>query len=176
MDRSALDDIKKGFGVSVLDPHGTLVEGLLHKIPDKDIDRVIYLTWKDDGWVPLWNPLVVPPGVKASRVVDEILSAFQGVIGSSWGNRLEHLLRMGLRALCEIGSASFLDLYRLLDSNPKSSNAVRERIRREIKDRDLRHFWDVGVRDYGRQDFTPCIHVLSKLILTGECPSKTFSN
>ena len=35
METMILDDIRQGAGVAVIDPHGELVEGLLHLVPDQ---------------------------------------------------------------------------------------------------------------------------------------------
>jgi hypothetical protein len=42
MERMILDDLAKGFGVAVLDPHGDLVERLLCSLPEHEIERTIY--------------------------------------------------------------------------------------------------------------------------------------
>ncbi|MCA9428623.1 MAG: hypothetical protein KC994_26330, partial [Candidatus Omnitrophica bacterium] len=133
MSSMILDDIKKGHGVAIIDPHGTVVTQVLQRLPDDCEDRVVFLSWADMDWVPLWNPLLVSDSRRSGRVVEELIAAFQSIMGASWGNRLEHLLRMSIRALCEIGSTSFLDLYSLLDSGPKNVNLIRRRIQQEYR-------------------------------------------
>ena len=52
-----LHDIQAGYGVAVIDPHGSLVERLLSLIPRGHTDRVICLNPGERDWVPVWNPL-----------------------------------------------------------------------------------------------------------------------
>jgi hypothetical protein len=56
-----LDDIDKGMGVAVLDPHGDLVESLLYQIKEEHIERTIYFDPGERTHVPLWNPLKRTP-------------------------------------------------------------------------------------------------------------------
>ncbi|MGD2111233.1 MAG: type IV secretion system DNA-binding domain-containing protein, partial [Phycisphaerae bacterium] len=52
-----LNDIRRGDGVALLDPHGQLVEDLLPRIPAAHHERIIYINLGDKDWVPLWNPV-----------------------------------------------------------------------------------------------------------------------
>jgi hypothetical protein len=87
-----LQDIERGDGVGVLDPHGDLAERLLHLIPPSRMDRVILFDLSDRILLPLWNPVHVRPGQDRSRAADEIVTALRSIM-SGWGDRLEHLLR-----------------------------------------------------------------------------------
>ena len=51
-----MDDIKKGHGVAVLDPHGDMVDRILSLLPEEAIPRVVYFEPGNFDWVPLWNP------------------------------------------------------------------------------------------------------------------------
>jgi hypothetical protein len=81
----ALDDIDAGHGVTVLDPHGSLVDDLLARIPSFRLDDVILI---DPGtgvsYVPL-NPLVIhgasPEEYVRARdhAIDDLLDVFDAV-------------------------------------------------------------------------------------------------
>ena len=61
------EDIKKGNGLGVIDPHGDLVEALLCLIEEKYVERTIYFNPGDPNYVLLWNPLKRSSGQDIGR-------------------------------------------------------------------------------------------------------------
>src|ERR1041385_1042134 len=55
-----VQDIMNGEGVSVVDPHGELVESILEKIPENRLEDVIYLNPADDEYAIGFNVLELP--------------------------------------------------------------------------------------------------------------------
>jgi len=94
MREMARHDIRRGEGVVVIDPHGSLIEELLCFIPPEHAERIIYFNPGDapngPGHVPIWNPLLGGPGANPGRIADNLVSAFKSVV-DGWGDRLEHL-------------------------------------------------------------------------------------
>jgi type IV secretory pathway TraG/TraD family ATPase VirD4 len=78
----ALQDIEEGRGVTVLDPHGPLIEQLLDRIPARRRDDVILLDPADAEWCTGVNPLAISTDdpiqyvAERDRVIDELLDTF----------------------------------------------------------------------------------------------------
>ena len=161
-----LDDLARGDGVAVLDPHGDLVERLLDLLPSSAADRVIYLNPGDLQWVPIWNPLALVPGQDAGRMADDLVGAFKSFV-TGWGDRLEHLLRHAIHALLHIPGSTLLDVYNLLRNKSSDSLALRRLIRQWVDNDVAQEFWEQDFANYRKEDIGPPRHKLSKLLLSG---------
>jgi len=107
-------DIEKGNGFGVIDPHGDLIEdikGFLACDYDNSRDekkiseRVILIDPTDPDFTVTFNPLDKLPGVSAAEQANELIGAFKKIWADSWGVRMEDLLRNSLIALRETGLA-----------------------------------------------------------------------
>lgn len=162
----ALNDIRQDYGVAILDPHGRLVQRLLHLIPPEQVDRVIYVDFGDPDWVPIWNPLHRTEGMSRSRVADDLVRAFKSVV-TGWGDRLEHLLRHALLALLHLPNPSLLDVSNLLRQKSQESKHLRVQLMQVLDNEVTRQFWREDFDRYSAADLSPPQHKLSKL-LAGE--------
>jgi len=163
-----LSDIEQGHGVAVLDPHGDLVERLLCLIPERHVERTIYLNPGDPEWVPIWNPLDRIPGQDIGRITDDIVRAIQSFVTSgSWGDRLEHLLRNIVFSLMHLPSSTFLDISDLLRNKSVESEILRREILKVVANENALQFWCHDYDRYGKDDFGPPKNKLSKLLVSG---------
>src|SRR5258706_3528485 len=136
-----LQDIVAGNGVSVLDPHGDLIDEVLACIPPKRISDVI-----------LFNPadLEYPFGLnlfacnrddprERDRVTSTVLDTLYKLFSASWGPRMEDLLRHSIHTLLYEPDSTFLELLLILTDPVK-----RAMLRKKACDEDLilRHFWE----------------------------------
>ena len=103
-------DIEKGNGFGVIDPHGDLVEdikGFLACRYDKYKDekelseKVILIDPTDSDFTVTFNPLEKIPNVQVAEKVNELIGAFRKIWKDSWGVRMEDLLRNSLISLAE---------------------------------------------------------------------------
>lgn len=167
-----LDDIRRGIGVAVIDPHGDLIEDLLIRIPEEYIDRIVYFDLTIPDHIPIWNPLQRSRGQDISRTTEDIIAALKTVFQHGWGDRMEHLFRHGLYALSHIPGATFQDLSSLLFKREKKSSIHDEPLLEMILavlDNDVaRRFWRYHVRNYSSEAFDPPKHRLDKLLLSGK--------
>lgn len=99
-------DIEKGNGFGVIDPHGDLIEDIkgfltLHYEPtEKEIsDRLILIDPTDPSFTVTFNPLEKLPNVPIAEQANELISAFRKIWSDSWGVRMEDLMRSSLIAL-----------------------------------------------------------------------------
>ena len=166
MARMILDDIDKGMGVAVLDPHGDLIEDLLCLIKKEHVEKTIYFDPGDPDFVSSWNPLKRSPGQDVSRTADNLVAAIKSVV-TGWGDRLEHLLRHGLYALLQLPNSTLLDLSDLLRRKTDESARLRKEILEVVDNQTARQFWKNDFDRYSNEALGPPKHKLSKLLVSG---------
>jgi hypothetical protein len=123
-------DIAAGHGVTVVDPHGQLVEELLdNHIPRRRTNDVIYFNPKDQEHAFALNMLDCRRPDQRGLVVSNVIGIFKKLWADSWGPRMEDLLRNGLYALIEqLSPVSILALPKLL-----SDQAYRTQVLRNVR-------------------------------------------
>jgi len=110
----AIDDIHKGYGVCLIEPHGDACRAILERIPSHRMNDVIYFNATDIGQRLGFNPLHGVPIEDRHLVASEIVLAFKKIWGESWGPRLEYILRYSILTLLEYPAATLLDIQPLL--------------------------------------------------------------
>lgn len=110
----AIDDMKKGRGIAIIDPHGDLSDIILNYVPASRINDVIYFNPSDRERPVRLNILEVKDPVQRELVVSGIVAIFNKLYGHSWGPRLEYILRNTLLALSEVPGMTLLEIPRLL--------------------------------------------------------------
>lgn len=103
-----LQDIERGNGFGVIDPHGDLIEDIkgilsLHYSPrDEAIkEKIVLIDPTDPVYTVTFNPLEKLPGVSVSEQANELIGSFKKIWSDSWGVRMEDLMRNSLIALGE---------------------------------------------------------------------------
>jgi hypothetical protein len=162
----ALNDIKNGYGVAVLDPHGDLVESLLYQIPEHAMDRVIYFDPGDPNWVPLWNPLQKVPDQDIGRMADDLIGVLKSFV-TGWGDRMENILRHSFFALMHLSGTTFLDVSDMLRKKTPRSERIRKLMLEIIDNETARMFWQYDFDNYKNDELGPPKHKLSKLLVSG---------
>jgi len=132
----AIDDMKKGKGLAVIDPHGDLCEILLDYIPKNRLNHVCYFNPADTQRTIRLNPLEVTNPAQAELVASGIISIFQKLYHYSWGPRMEHILRNTLLTLVNIPNSTLLDITKML-----TDKTFREKKLETINDKMLLNFW-----------------------------------
>jgi energy-coupling factor transporter ATP-binding protein EcfA2 len=132
----ALQDIRAGRGVAVIDPHGDLAKRLMDQIPEKRRAAVRYLDAPNLSQPYGYNPL---RGVRSDLIplaASGLMEAFKKLWADAWGPRMEHIFRQALYALLEYREAHLPDILRMLDDP-----AFRTRVLRRVKNEQVRAFW-----------------------------------
>lgn len=132
----AIDDLKKGRGVAIIDPHGDLSETILDYIPANRINDVIYFNPIDRERPVRLNVLEVKNQEQRELVVSGIVAIFNKLYGHSWGPRLEYILRNSLLTLSEYQDATLVEVPRLL-----TDKRFRDKVVGEISDPVMKQFW-----------------------------------
>lgn len=133
----AISDITKGKGLCVIDPHGDVAERLKNAVPNYRKHDLIY-----------FNPAVVDSGISFNPlhavhphyhhlVASGLVSVFKKIWGdTSWGPRMEYILRFVILTLLEYPDATFLDIQPLL-----TDTLHRDKILAYVKNEHTIAFW-----------------------------------
>ena len=134
----AIDDIQKGRGVAVIDPHGDLCETLLDYIPEERIKDVIYFNPADGTYPISINPLEVKNREEAELVASGLLSIFTKIWANVWSARMEYIIRNSFLTLAYVPGSTLGDVLKIL-----SDNKFRDEVVGKIDDQNLVHFWEM---------------------------------
>ncbi|MDB5124843.1 MAG: ATP-binding protein [Mucilaginibacter sp.] len=132
----AIDDIHKGYGVCLIEPHGDACKTILEHIPAHRKQDVIYFDATDQAHPTGLNPLHGVPIEERHLVASETVLAFKKIWGDSWGPRLEYILRYTVLTLLEYPAATLLDIQPLL-----LDQAYRNLVLQYTDNTVIRSFW-----------------------------------
>jgi hypothetical protein len=135
LENLAIQDIQRGEGVAVVDPHGELIERILKYIPKERIKDVVYLNPADKDFPIGFNPLESPEGMR-EETAKGFISVLKRMFGYSWGPRLEYVLNHTVLALSEVEGSTMLGIVRLL-----TDKGYRKRIVEQVTDPVVQMFW-----------------------------------
>ena len=107
-------DIERGYGVGVIDPHGDLAEELLDCIPSWRADHVLYFNPADSDFPVGFNLVRSSLGARRYLESSGLVGAFKHIWRDSWGPRLEYILYAAVAALMECENVSLLGVPRML--------------------------------------------------------------
>lgn len=134
-----VQDIRHGAGCALLDPHGDLVEAVLHSVPAHRIDDVVLVRPGDLSNPIAWNPFYRVPEDQRALAASNITAALRHVWRDSWGPRLEYVLYNAIAATLDAPDSlrpTFLSIPRLL-----VDERYRGRMVDTIRDPQVRFFW-----------------------------------
>ena len=144
-------DMQFGQGFCLIDPHGDLVERLYrsyeqhrkHWQSDRPYPKLIYLNVPDPKQPYGYNPLKRVPADKRVLAASGVLEVFKKMWASSWGSRMEHILRNALLALLDQPKATLPDLLRLL-----RDEEFRKSVVSNVRHEPVRRFWTKEFRGH----------------------------
>ncbi len=131
-----IQDIARGAGVGLLDPHGDLAEDILDHIPKHRTDDVVYFNPQDLDYPLAWNLVKTIPLDDRPLVAEALVDAFKSIFAESWGPRLQWILANAIRACLDADNTTLLDVYRMLVDEP-----CRRGIVAQVKDPIVASFW-----------------------------------
>jgi hypothetical protein len=160
----AVQDLKAGHGLVVIDPKGDLVRDLLERIPESRKDDVILLDPADDERPVGLNPLAGGEGIATEVVVENLVGTFRRLYSSNWGPRTDDILRAALLTLVDRPNATLCEIPLLL-----MDSSYRRRLVGNLDDPiGLGSFWGwyEGLSDAERMNVTgPVMNKVRALVM-----------
>lgn len=136
-------DMRNGKGIAVLDPHGDFVDRVAKLVPEERKGDLIYFNIPDPACPYGFNPLRDVPPERRSLAASGILEAFQKIWVTTWGPRLEHILRNTLLTLLEQPNAHLGDVTRLF-----TDDLYRREAAARVSNAQVRKFWTLEFETY----------------------------
>jgi type IV secretory pathway TraG/TraD family ATPase VirD4 len=125
LERMALQDLERGNGFALIDPHGDLIERIANRIPPERSPDVLYLDAADPSQPYGYNPLRRVRQDRIALAASGLMEVFAKMWPEAWGVRMEHILRNVLMALLEQPHATMHDVLRIIsDSKYRKSVAA----------------------------------------------------
>jgi hypothetical protein len=133
----AIDDIRKGKGVAIIDPHGDLCANILDYIPSSRINDCCYFNPADPDYVYPLNVLETQNDSQKELVASGVISIFKKLYGQvSWGPRLEHILRNAVLTLVNTPGSDMTHIVEIL-----THKEYRDQVVSKLQNPTLKNFW-----------------------------------
>ncbi len=132
----AIQDIRNGNGVAIVDPHGEFAEECLKAVPKERIKDVIYFNPADLDFPVALNIMEKVDPEYRHLVSSGLIGIFKKLWADSWGPRLEYILRNAILALLSHPSSTLLGINRLL-----VDKQYREEVLSYVDDPVVSSFW-----------------------------------
>lgn len=176
-------DMEAGRGLCLIDPHGDLALDVLERVSPERVADVLYLDFADRDFPPSMGLLEAHDEWERRLLTSDVLSVLKRLFSSSWGDRLEHMLRHALLTLLAAssdgsetkdssasawernGTTHGESSYTLRDIRPLlSDKAFRETVLKRVPDPELRAFWHGEFPSYSASTFAPIYNKLGLVL------------
>lgn len=157
-----IEDIKAGYGVGVIDPHGDLVDTILLHIPPERLHDVVLFNPADYDYPVAFNPLGHVPAPDRMRVTVGFIEIFKKLFAEAWNARMEYILRFATLAALEYSNSTIISVLKML-SDPH----YRQTMVPSISDDLVRSFWENEFEPWRQQHESDAILPLVNKI--GQC-------
>ncbi|PLS80799.1 hypothetical protein CYG49_04200 [Candidatus Saccharibacteria bacterium] len=135
----ALSDVFYNQGYAIIDPHGDFAVNNMRFIPPHRIKDVVYFNPADTAFPIGFNPMEVTDPAMRNNISSEIIGVLQRMFGeTSWGPRLEYILRYTILALLYYPNSTMLDITRML-----TDKKFREEVLTHVDDTVVLNFWRI---------------------------------
>ncbi len=136
LENMAIQDIKNGEGVCVVDPHGEFAEKMVRAIPENRINDVVYFNPADLEFPIAFNILESVDEDKKNLVASGMMGVFKKIWPDVWSPRMEYILNNTILALLDYPGSTMLGVNRMM-----SDKDFRKRVYPKIKDPVVKSFW-----------------------------------
>jgi hypothetical protein len=131
-----MQDIHRGQGVAVLDPHGDLIDRVLERIPQERIADVVLFDPADEEFPIGFNILSAHSEIEKTLLASDLVSVFRR-LSTSWGDQMNAVLSNAILAIVESDRGGTLaDMRRFLIERP-----YREEYLKSVRDPHVVYYW-----------------------------------
>ncbi len=152
-------DVAHGHGLCFIDPHGDVIEEILHFIPEERIKDVVVIDPSDSKYPISFNPLAnVDPNFK-HQLTQGLIEVLERQFGANWTPRLEHVFRFTCLALLDYPHATMRGMISML-----TDRNYRQLVVEYIEDDMVKRFWAIEFADWSEKyDTEAIIPLVNKL-------------
>lgn len=143
MENMIIQDIHKGAGIALVDPHGDTAERLLNCIPSYRINDVVYFNPADLEYPIAFNVLEKVNYSQRHLVASGLMGVFTKIWANVWSARMEYILNNTILALLEVPGNTLLGITRMLIDED-----FRNKIIKQVKDPMVKTFWEKEFASY----------------------------
>lgn len=136
LENMAIQDIRAGRGVGVVDPHGEFAQKMLDFVPKDRINDVIYFDPADLQYPIAFNVIERVDPEHRHLVASGLVGVFKKLWAETWGPRLEYLLRNAILSLLEYPGSTLLGIMRVL-----TDKEYRNKVIENTQDPVVKSFW-----------------------------------
>ena len=130
------NDIEKGEGIAVLDPHGDLIDRILGIIPESRIKDVVLVDPSDEQFSVGFNILSAHSDLEKNLLASDLVAVFQR-LSTSWGDQMNSVLQNAILAFLESDRhGTIADLQRFLIEPPFRNDFLKS-----VKDPEIVYYW-----------------------------------
>lgn len=134
--RMILEDVEKGEGVALLDPHGDLVDEILTRFPEERESDLILFDPGDEDVALGWNMLGCRTETEKILLSSDLVGVFRR-LSTSWGDQMNSVLANAILAFLESNrGGTLLDLRRFL-----VDREFRAAFLETVEDPEVRYYW-----------------------------------
>jgi predicted DNA-binding transcriptional regulator AlpA len=132
-----LQDIERGEGLAVLDPHGDLIDEILGLIPEKRFGDVVLLDPSDEAYPVGFNVLKAHSEIEKNLLGSDLVAVFRR-LSTSWGDQMTSVLGNAVLAFLEsTEGGSLVDLRRFL-----VDTGFRVKFLKTVRDPEIVYYWE----------------------------------
>ena len=142
MEVMAINDIRAGRGVAIVDPHGEFADRMLSFVPEERIQDTIYFNPSDVDFPIAFNPMEQVSTEHRHLIASGLMGVFKKIWVDMWSARMEYILNNTLLALLESPGATILGVMRMM-----AEKDYRKKIIENLKDPVIKAFW---INEFGR--------------------------
>ncbi|MDO8513195.1 MAG: type IV secretion system DNA-binding domain-containing protein [bacterium] len=115
MENMIYDDLIRGRGLAVVDPHGQTIDHILKFIPEERMKDVVYLNPADQSCPIGFNLLESVEADQKNIMASGLMSVFLKLWEGTFSARMEYILRNTILALIDYPRATMLGIMRVLN-------------------------------------------------------------
>lgn len=132
-----LEDVKKGNGCVIFDPHGDTIEEIIPHVPKERLNDVILIDPSDSEYSFGFNLLSAKTEVEKIVLSSDLVDAFIRH-STSWGDQMTSVLSNAINTFLNSSKGgTLLDLKRFL-----LESSVRKEFLKSVDDRSIHYYWD----------------------------------
>lgn len=129
-------DISRGDGVAVLDPHGDLIDAILPHVPPERVEDVVLFDPADEEYPVGFNLFSAHSAIEKNLLASDLVAVFRR-LSTSWGDQMNAILANAVLAFLEsTRGGTILDLRRFL-----IESTFRKEFLKTVTDPEVVYYW-----------------------------------